>query len=141
MSRAKDRLPTFTDNGVQDTLPGSSTSDTSPKVGKVQRGVNEAIARARLEGKLDARLDNGAVALARVLAESVDWCRANGEHHTMVMAAARLSDLLTKLQLEPAARAIRAVNNGGIDWNAELAQLSTPTQGSGTTPDRDATQL
>ena len=48
--------------------------------------------------------DGAAVALLRESARAVDWCGKNGERHTQALHIARMSELLTKLRLEPSAR-------------------------------------
>lgn len=139
MSGKKQRVPDVTEYGEQAMLPGSSTPSTRRRVGPVERGVDKACRTARVEGVL-TDLDAGTVQLAKTLARTVDWCHSNTEPHTLTMAAARLSEVLTKLKLEPAAREVKQGVKSGIDWDAALAEFSSPAEGPGAPQSRDTPQ-
>lgn len=90
--------------------------------GPVERSITRAIKAGEFED-----LDAAAVALLRSSARVVDSCERNGERHTHTMAVARMSELLTKLRLEPSAR-----GEGGGEpdaWDHALAHLGTATTG------------
>lgn len=70
------------------------------KIGTVERAIAKSIKAA--EHLQD--MDGAAVALLRSAARNVDACTANSDRHTHAMAVARMSELLTKLHLEPDSR-------------------------------------
>jgi hypothetical protein len=112
--------------GDQLTIPGTAQRR---KVGRAERSLNSSVAHARRAGFL-SDFDNGAVGVARALARTVDWCESNGESHTLTLAAGRLSDLLTKLRLEPSSRGV--TDSDGFD--RLLEDLGTPTFGDAEKP-------
>lgn len=96
--------------------------------GPVERSVAATIRAAE---HLDAQ-DGTAVALLRSAARVVDSCERNGERHTHTMAVARLSELLTKLRLEPSARGEGVTEPD--EWDRALADLGTPQAGDAPQP-------
>jgi hypothetical protein len=133
MSNKKDRRLDITESGEQEKLPGT---DVPRVVGPVELAVEKSILDAAENDELQM-LDAGASALALQLARTVDWCHTNAEPHTLTLASARLSELLTKLKLEPASREPKGGKHGGINWDAELANLAAAEEGTGSPPNRD----
>lgn len=107
------------DQHQQVAIPGTGVARWR---GPVERSIAATLRAASLED-----LDAAAVALLRSAARVVDSCERNGERHTHTMAVARMSELLTKLRLEPSARGEGV--NGPDEWDRALADLGTPTGG------------
>ena len=91
--------------------------------GPVERSI---AATVRAAGHLDG-MDAAAVALLRSSARAVDWCERNGERHTQALHIARMSELLTKLRLEPSARGEGVTAPDA--WDRALQDLGTPAGG------------
>ena len=119
MGRPRKATPPDATDLEQPALPGTAT----PKWrGPVERSIAKAIRAGEFED-----LDAAAVALLRSSARVVDSCERNGERHTHTMAVARMSELLTKLRLEPSARG-EGVSEPDA-WDHALANLGTATSG------------
>lgn len=106
----------------QPAMPGLSVTRWR---GPVERSITRAIKAGGFDD-----LDAAAVALLRSSARVVDSCERNGERHTHTMAVARMSELLTKLRLEPSARGEGVTEHD--EWDRALADLGTPAPGDPT---------
>jgi hypothetical protein len=93
---------------------------TAPRrrVGSVER----SIARTLRAATHLTDMDHTAVALLRSAARNVDACTANSERHTHALAVARMSELLTKLHLEPDARG--GGDRAPDEWSRALKELT-----------------
>lgn|SRR5574343_1240434 len=125
MSRRRPEQVTPSDDLDVPQLPGMKVSRWR---GPVERSI---AATVRACGHLDDR-DGAAVALLRSAARAVDWCERNGERHTQALHVARMSELLTKLRLEPSSRGEGVTEPDA--WDLALSTLGTPAGGDAPLP-------
>ena len=115
----KERSP---DPAEQPALPGTAQRRY---IGPIERSLAKALRAAREREDITDQ-DHAAVAAARSTARLVDWCERNREPHTQTLAVKQLSELLTKLRLEPSSRGSGVTPDG---WDAAAADLGTPAGG------------
>jgi hypothetical protein len=111
--------------------PGLFDAPT-PRLGRHERAVARAIARAQRDGLLDTTLDGGLSSVARGLGRAIDGAEAARNPWAVAQVARELRETLTRLRLDPAAR--------GADrdsWDDFLAALTDP---AGTGPVGDTPQ-
>ena len=122
MASARSRSTSKSDNLDQPALPGTATPRWR---GPVERSITKRLmSEAGLED-----IDGPAVALLRSTARAIDWCEKNGERHTQALHVARMSELLTKLRLEPSARGEGVTELDEFD--RALAEFTSTSGGDG----------
>lgn len=102
----------------QPKLPGITAPRGSAPVARVRRGVDTQLAQQRRMGQLE-RVDEGLVALARTLADSMDAevLDPDGSRYTVGNLSGRLLPVLLELRGE------RRDTAGDAGYDAELAAL------------------